>query len=404
MQWYAPFIDDTVRQAHAQASDAFCAYVYDMDALQKHAAALVSSLPQNCELFYAVKANPDQPILRTLAPIVAGFEVASSGELSWVREHCPESPVIFGGPGKTDGELSSAAEAGIDCLHVESFGELQRLAWIARESGRQPAVLLRMNMALAGVSATSLTMGGRATPFGIDASQLGTCLRWLQQHSELRLRGFHFHLLSHQLDAQAHLDLLEQYFAQVKHWQREYGIAVDLLNVGGGIGINYRQPERQFDWQIFHRGLAALIQRMGMGSHRIRFELGRYLTAACGYYAMEVLDIKDNLGQTFVVGRGGTHHFRTPAAQGHSHPFRVLPVAHWPYPFSRPTADNCRINVVGQLCTPKDVLATDVAVARVQAGDLLVFPLAGAYAWHISHQDFLRHPPPLHLYLPAKWS
>lgn len=402
MQWVAPSIDDTVRQAHAQASDAFCAYVYDLDALQKHAAALVSSLPQNCELFYAVKANPDQPILHTLAPVVAGFEVASGGELDWVREHCPESPVIFGGPGKTDGELRAAVEAGIDCLHVESFGELQRLAWIARESGRQPAVLLRMNVALAGVPATSLIMGGRPTPFGIDAGQLGACLRWLQQHGELRLRGFHFHLLSHQLDAQAHLDLLEQYFAQLKHWQREYGIAVDLLNVGGGIGINYRQPEQQFDWQTFHRGLAALIQRMDMGSHRIRFELGRYLTAACGYYAMEVLDIKDNLGQTFVVGRGGTHHFRTPAAQGHSHPFRVLPVAHWPYPFSRPTADNCRINVVGQLCTPKDVLATDVAVARVQAGDLLVFPLAGAYAWHISHQDFLLHPPPLHLYLPAQ--
>ncbi len=312
--------------------------------------------------------------------------------------------MIFGGPGKTDGELRAAVEAGVDCLHVESFGELQRLAWIARQSGRQPAVLLRMNVALAGVSATSLTMGGRPTPFGIDAGQLGACLRWLQQHSELHLRGFHFHLLSHQLDAQAHLDLLEQYFAQVKHWQREYGIAVDLLNVGGGIGINYRQPEQQFDWQIFHRGLAALIQRMDMRSYRIRFELGRYLTAACGYYAMEVLDIKDNLGQTFVVGCGGTHHFRTPAAQGHSHPFRVLPVAHWPYPFSRPTADNCRINVVGQLCTPKDVLATDVAVARVQAGDLLVFPLAGAYAWHISHQDFLLHPPPLHLYLPAQQS
>jgi diaminopimelate decarboxylase len=114
---------------------------------------------------------------------------------------------------------------------------------------------------------------------------------------------------------------------------------------------------------------------------------------------MEVIDIKDSYGKTFVVGRGGSHHFRTPSAQGHSHPFHVLPVETWRKPYVRPMAAGRKVSVVGQLCTPKDLLAAESPVDQVRAGDLVVFPFAGAYAWHISHHDFLRHPHPARCYL-----
>lgn len=392
------------RQAQAAASEPFCAYLYDLAALRRHAAALVGSLPVNCELFYAIKANSDLPILQTLAPLMAGFEVASGGELAWVRAHFPSIPVIFGGPGKTDQELREALAQDVERLHVESLGELERLAWIARERGRIVSVLLRINLPLHDLPETTLTMGGRPTPFGIDADQVPQCLAWLKQHPEIHLKGFHFHLLSHQLDARAHLKLLESYFRQVRDWQERHALTIEEINVGGGIGINYREPDRQFDWPAFTGGLAALVRHWRMESCRIRFEPGRYVSAACGYYLMEVLDIKENLGRTFVIGRGGTHHFRTPYAQGHSHPFQVLPVERWPYPFPRPQVARRAVSVVGQLCTPKDVLAVDVPVEQVRVGDLLLFPYAGAYAWHISHHDFLRHPHPLHLYLPTEAS
>jgi diaminopimelate decarboxylase len=376
-----------------------CAYIYDLASLDRHAAGLAASLPDNCELFYAVKANSDLPILQTLAPHVHGFEVASGGELAWVRAHFPDAPVIFGGPGKLDTELAAALELGVELLHVESLGELQRLAWLAWRADRQVDVLLRINLPLDDMPVTTLTMGGQATPFGIDVGQLPECLIWLAQHPEVRLHGFHFHLMSHQLDARAHLILLERYFRQVRQWNEQFGLAINHINVGGGIGINYREPDRQFDWPTFSSGLAALVKSESMANWRIRFEMGRYMTAACGYYVMQVLDIKQCFGRHFVVGRGGTHHFRTPYAQGHSHPFFVLPQAHWPYPFPRPDVEQTQITVVGQLCTPKDVLARDALVERVQVGDLLLFPYAGAYAWHISHHDFLRHPHPQHLYL-----
>lgn len=389
-------------ELQTEANEPLCAYLYDLEQLQQHARRLLASLPSNCEMFYAIKANSDLPILQTLASEVHGFEVASGGELDWVRKHFSSVPVIFGGPGKTDAELQAGLSQGVEYLHIESIGELERLAWITEQKQSSVDILLRMNLSLKDMPQTTLSMGGRPTPFGIDAKQLPQVLAWLKQHQQIRLCGFHFHLLSHQLDADAQLHLLQCYFEQVAAWQSFYQLDISQINVGGGIGINYREPDKQFDWDRFSQGLSLLIQRSGMNHYRIRFELGRYVSASSGCYVMEVLDIKENLGGHFVVARGGTHHFRTPYAQGHSHPFEVLPVEHWGYPFVRREVKQTAINVVGQLCTPKDVLATEAMVERVRIGDMLLFPYAGAYAWHISHHDFLRHPHPQHHFLPLE--
>lgn len=393
---------EAIRAAQADSAEPLCAYVYDLEGLRRHAAGVAASLPQGCELFYAIKANSDLPILQTLAPLVDGFEVSSGGELAWVRAHFSEVPVIFSGPGKLDSELDAALERRVDCLHVESLFELQRLAERVQRHGKPQDVLLRMNVALDNLAETTLMMGGKPTPFGIPAVELPECLAWLRGHPEIGLRGFHFHLLSHQLDAQAHLRMLAACLEQVRQWCDQYRLSIEHVNVGGGIGINYRDPARQFDWAGFSGALPALMQRSGLAGVRLRFELGRYLTAACGYYAMQVIDIKRSYGKAFVVGRGGSHHFRTPHAQGHSHPFHVIPVDDWPYAFARPAAANEAVSVVGQLCTPKDLLAFDAVVERVRCNDLVVFSYAGAYAWHISHHDFLRHPHPRQWYLPVQ--
>lgn len=386
-------------QERAAPQAPLCAYLYDLEGLRRHAEAVTAALPPRCELFYAVKANSELPILQTLASRVAGFEVSSGGELAWVRSRFPGQPVIFSGPGKTDAELQLAIGSGLDAIHVESAHELRRLGWLAQAAGREVAVLLRVNLALPGLAATSLMMGGKPSPFGIAADQLPACLGLLREWPSLRLKGFHFHLLSHQLDATAHVELIAAYLEQVEQWSAAHGLVVEQVNVGGGIGVNYREPRQQFDLGAFATGLRQLLERRP-AAPRLRFECGRYITAACGYYATEVLDLKHAFGRDFVVVRGGTHHFRTPHAQGHSHPFTVLPVEDWAHPWPRPELHGAIVNVVGQLCTPKDLLAFDAPVGRVRAGDLLVFPYAGAYAWHISHHDFLRHPHPQQWYLP----
>ncbi|MCT7655071.1 hypothetical protein MBH78_10910 [Oceanimonas sp. NS1] len=108
---------------------------------------------------------------------------------------------------------------------------------------------------------------------------------------------------------------------------------------------------------------------------------------------MEVLDIKRNHGEWFAIGRGGTHHFRTPAAQDHDHPFHLVRGER------PPRLRNENVTLVGQLCTPKDVLARRQPIQELAIGDWLVFRHAGAYAWNISHQRFLMHPAPGQIFL-----
>lgn len=390
-------LPSTVRQAVIELSrkslEPVCAYVYDLPALEARIRAMRTVLPANCEIFYAAKANPEAPVLRTLAPWVDGFEAASGGELRWLYQHHPDKPLIFGGPGKLDSELAAAMEHNVAAFHVESLGELRRLAAQAKLHGRPAPIFLRLNAKLDEAPDSRLVMGGKPTPFGLDEAAMEEAFALLAVEPNLELQGLHFHLLSHQLDTQAHLKLMREYFRFFRKVSHRHGLQLPTLNVGGGMGIDYRNPERSFDWQAFCEGLAALIVEEAMGKVCIRFEIGRFIAASCGYYVMQVLDIKRNHGHHFAIGRGGTHHFRTPAAQGHDHPFEIVRSG-------GPAAlENARVTLVGQLCTPKDVLAQDQAVAALGVGDLLVFSLAGAYAWNISHRDFLMHAPPEMVFL-----
>jgi len=118
---------------------------------------------------------------------------------------------------------------------------------------------------------------------------------------------------------------------------------------------------------------------------------------------MQVLDIKQNHGQYFAIGHGGTHHFRTPAAQNHDHPFFVCAgdaAEQGQFSdFVYPEIKQQTVTLVGQLCTPKDVLASQQYVESLSIGDYLVFTQAGAYAWNISHQHFLLHAAPIKYFI-----
>ncbi|SFB06894.1 diaminopimelate decarboxylase [Amycolatopsis marina] len=383
----------------ATRSEPVCLYAYDLDALAAHVGALVGELPERCRMFYAMKANSAAPLLRTLAPLVAGFEVASGGELAKAREADPDVPVLFGGPAKTDSEIAEALRAGVLRLHVESVLELHRVSAVATRLGSRADVLLRVNLA-GPFPAATIAMAGVPTQFGIDESALPEAIRAAQDLPGVRLTGFHLHSLSNNLSATAHLEMLALYRDRVIGWEREFGLRCEVVNMGGGIGVNYGDLSAQFDWPGFTSGLRDLAKRTFPGHWReIDFECGRFLVAGCGSYAAEVLDIKHNHGSAFALVRGGTHHFRLPVSWQHSHPFVVQPVERWRYDAPRPESSGEPVTVTGELCTPKDVLARAVVAPRIRAGDVLVFQYAGAYGWEISHHDFLSHPHPEQVFL-----
>lgn len=387
-------VPDSVRLALLATSTPRCAYVYDRAALLTNVTAVRAALPPGSTLLYAMKANGHPDVLAALATVVDGFEVASGGELALAGVAGGDlgtgNRIVFGGPAKTDEELATAVEIGVT-VNVESTHELRRLAAAAEKAGVPVEIALRVNRADARVPGTH-QMTGVPSPFGIDQVQLEEAVKLIKGHPVLRPRGFSLHAVSNNLDAVAHADFVVNSVQWAVQAAARFQLPLEVINVGGGFGIDYTGCAH-FDLDELAKGLTAAHIALPRGA-RLVFELGRFLAADAGWYAAEVLDLKRNHGRWFAILRGGTHHFRLPAAWGYSHPFTVVPVDGWAHPYDRPEIHDVAVDAVGELCTPRDVLTREQRVERLRVGDLLVFGRAGAYGWEVSHHEFLHHERP----------
>ena len=360
------------------------AYVYDRATLHANARAVRAALPPGSTLAYAMKANGHPDVVRALLDDVDAVEVASGGELTVARTAIGsrDRTVFFAGPAKTDADLDAAADARA-VVNVESVHEIHRLRHLA--AGREVRVALRVNRRHAGLPAT-LAMTGVPTAFGIDEDDLPAALDAVRP--PLRAVGYHLHAVSNNLDAAAHAAFVTDSVDWALRRTPAPAVHLEMVNLGGGFGVDHTGG-RRFDLAAFRAATH------GIRDVPLVFEPGRFLAASAGWYAAPVVDVKRNHGRWFVVLRGGTHHFRLPASWGYSHPFTVLPVDDWPYPdLPRPEVRDARVDVAGELCNPRDILARDTPVTRVRAGDLLVFANTGAYGYEVAHRDFLHHPHP----------
>jgi diaminopimelate decarboxylase len=375
---------DRIAAALRELPRPVCAYVYDTAALRDRVAEVRAALPPATTLLYAVKANGHPAVVRALAGVCDGLEVASGGELALARA-AGARRIVFGGPAKTDAELAAAVAAGAQ-VNVESALELRRLDRAAAAAGTVAEVAVRVNRAATAVTG-SHAMTGTPTPFGVDEAQLGDVLALAAALPAVRVAGFHLHAVSNNLDGAAHAAFLADALDWSVRTAAAHGVPLTLVNAGGGLGVDHRSAAT-VDLAAAGAGL-----RVPDGVELI-LEPGRILAADAGWYAAEVVDLKRTHGRWFAVLRGGTHHFRLPAAWGYDHPFTVLPVGDWPHPWPRPEVRDVRVDAVGELCTPRDVLCRDQPVDRLRVGDVLVFGRTGAYGWDISHHEFLRHDPP----------
>jgi diaminopimelate decarboxylase len=364
-----------------------CAYVYDTAALAARAAAVRAALPSGTTLLYAMKANGHPAVVRTLAAATDGVEVASGGELA-VAVAAGARRVVVGGPAKTDAELAAAVAHGA-LVNVESAHELHRLQYAAAAAGRTADAAVRVNRAGPALPGTH-AMTGTATAFGVDETQLAEVLTLAAGLPRVRVVGFALHAVSNNLDAAAHAAFITAAVAWSVATAARHRLRLRVVNAGGGLGVDHVSGAH-LDLDVLRAGLRGLTLPPGA---ELIVEPGRLLAADAGFYAAQVIDLKHTHGRWFAVLRGGTHHFRLPAAWGYSHPFTVLGVDDWPYPHARTEVTGVPVDAVGELCTPRDVLTRAQRVTRLRIGDVLVFGRAGAYGWDISHHDFLRHPRP----------
>jgi diaminopimelate decarboxylase len=371
-------------------------FVYDTATAQAALTAIRAALPPGSRVLYAMKANGDARLVRALLAAGDGIDVASGGEWAIARAAVESAGgtkrIGFGGPAKTDAELAAAvaghAAGRRVTVNVESGWELRRLAALTASLDRPLPVGVRVNRGGVDLDG-SHRMTGTPTPFGVDEAALPGVLALARDTPGVDVTGFHLHAVSNNLDATAHAAFIRESVAWSVDTAARHGVDLRECNAGGGFGVDYAGG-RRFDLDALRDGLRGAVP----DGVTLVVEPGRLAVAAAGWYAAEVVDLKRTHGRWFAVLRGGTHHFRLPAAWGYSHPFEVVPVDAWRYPGPRPEVRDVEVDAVGELCTPRDVLTRDRRVDRLRIGDVLAFGDAGAYGWDISHDRFLKHDPP----------
>ncbi len=371
-------------------------YIYLLGAMTSRLKNIRAALPDQVEVFYAMKANPHVAFLRTaLSSGAAGIEIASLGEAERALEagFSPKQ-LIYTGPGKRPEELLWCVERGVRTVHVESLVEAHRLQNICAERGRSQDILLRVN-ANFDIHDAQTTFSGGSRKFGIDEELLPEVVPQLLALDGLRLRGLHVYAASGVLNVDDLLKNCELVFNMVGQLCASIpGLNLDIIDFGGGFGVDYLEEGRDFDLAAYGRGLRQLIDRFGLHHCRFVLELGRYLAAECGWFCTEILDIKTSRGKKQVICAGGINHFRRPAALAINHPLAIVRTGKRPLFGAQESVRGEPVYFGGPLCTGADKLANDVYVKEADVGDIAVFGLAGAYGLTMSNIEFLSHARP----------
>lgn len=363
------------------------AFVYDMAMVEARIARFRAAFA-GIDLHYAAKANPFPPLLTAMAPLVDGFDIASSGELALVESL--GKPVSFAGPGKRDAELAAAITAGVT-INLESEGEAERALAIADRLGTKPHLAVRVNPEFE-LRGSGMRMGGRASPFGVDAERVPALVKRLIA-AGAAWRGFHIFAGSQALDPQAIIESQAHTLDLAARLSDRAGAAPPAVNLGGGFGIPYFPGETAL--AVEEVG-TALNERLAvvpdaLFATRFAIELGRWLVGEAGIYLTRVVDRKQSRGETFLVCDGGLNHQLAATGNLGTVVRRNYPIAVATAPASAQTET---VSVVGPLCTPLDRLADQVDLPVAQPGDVIAVFMAGAYGLSASPFEFLGHPRP----------
>ena len=371
-------------------------YAYDSSVMRKQVENLRAALPPGMHLHYAMKANPMPAVVQFLAGITDGLDVASAGELRVALATGVEpARISFAGPGTSADDLRHAVASGV-IINMESAGEMQRIAALARETGARPRVAIRVNPDFE-LKAAGMKMGSGPKPFGVDAECVPAMLETLGT-LPLEFMGFHIFSGSQNLRDQAIIEAQTQTFELAFRLARAAPTPVRWLNIGGGLGVPYFPGEERLALAAIGDNLAGLWQqaREQLPAAEIVMELGRYFTAEAGIYVCEVVDKKVSRGETFLITNGGLHQHL--AASGN---FGQVIRKNYPLCLGNRVVGEPleMVNVVGPLCTPLDLLGNKVLLPAAEPGDLVVLFQSGAYGLTASPRDFLSHPHPGEIFL-----
>ena len=320
-------------------------------------------------IHYAVKANGNIEILRRMREAGLGTDCVSGNEIlqSIAAGIAPEK-IAFAGVGKSDEEIQIGLENNIFCFNCESIPEIEVINQIAGQMGKKAHIALRINPNVHASTHHYITTGLEENKFGINTWALDDVLKVLEQTKNIELIGLHFHIGSQILDMQDFRNLCIR-VNEIQEWFYARNIIVDHINVGGGLGVNYEQPDKQ-PIPTFEEYFKVFAETLKLRpKQQLHFELGRALVAQCGNLITKVLYVKNGTNKKFAIVDAGFTELIRPALYQAVHKIENI----------SSTEPEEKYDVVGPICESSDCFAKSIDLAGCHRGDLLAIRTAGAY-------------------------
>lgn len=356
-------------------------YYYDLDLLRATLKCIASEQQKyGYKVHYALKANANPRLLNEIRLAGLGVDCVSGNEVQCALENGFDAKsIVFAGVGKSDWEIQLALDANIECFNVESLPELEVINSLAAKSGKVATVALRINPNVDAHTHSYITTGMEENKFGIGLWEVESIVEAIRSMNNISLKGIHFHIGSQITDLGAFQALCSR-INELQKWFEQNHVKLDIINVGGGLGIDYEYPDKKpiadFEqyFALFHKHLEL---REGQEVH---FELGRAVVAQCGTLITKVLYVKEGQKKKFAIVDAGMNDLIRPALYHAYHKIENI----------SSDAPTQQYDVVGPVCETSDCFGKATVLNETKRGDFIAIRSAGAYGEVMSSRYNLR--------------
>jgi diaminopimelate decarboxylase len=368
-------------------------YYYDMGVLRNTLdACRDASSKYGFHVHYAMKANFNPKVVDMIQSFGFGADCVSGNEVKSAVEHgFDKGKVVFAGVGKSDKEINLALDADIFCFNVESVQELEIINELAAAKGKVAGIAIRINPNVDAHTHHFITTGLDENKFGINTWQLNDVADMLRKCANLKFSGIHFHIGSQITDMEVYRNLCTR-INEIQDWFEDHGFAIKILNTGGGLGVDYYNPDTNgiADFEAYFKVFSKFLNvKPGQEVH---FELGRAMVAQSASLISRVLYVKNGQKKNFLILDAGMTELMRPMLYQAYHTIENLSrergersgepdgkMAHDGASDTPHPAPQIKYDVVGPICESTDCFRKDVDLPQSYRGDLIAIRTAGAY-------------------------
>lgn len=353
-------------------------YFYDLNLLDETIESVLKNTGSTTFfVHYAIKANNNKKILKTIADKGLGADCVSGWEIEAALEAgFPRETIAFAGVGKTDSEIAIALNNRIGMIHCESLEEIVVINEMASKMNFTPRIALRLNPNVNALTHAKISTGLSENKFGLTVMEFAELVQILPTLNHISIVGLHFHIGSQITEMGVFEQLCLRIQEIIPQFERTIG-KLEYLNVGGGLGINYENPELAMipDFEAYFNTFKKGLLDVGVPVH---FELGRSLVGQCGSLRTKVLYIKKSADKNFAILDAGMTELMRPALYGAKHKIEKLDSE------AEVESNELAYTIVGPICESSDSFGENIVLPELKRGDMLTIRSCGAYAESMS--------------------